>query len=64
MVVKQNELAQSAMSVGTWVKRLNRMNSELQEGMRGALNEREVFMLFGFEVLFWSVHCESLSRFL
>lgn len=34
-----NELAQSTMSVGVWVKRLNRMNSELQEGMRGAEEE-------------------------
>lgn len=41
ILVKQNELAQSAMSVGIWVKRLNRMNSELQEGMRGVEEETE-----------------------
>lgn len=41
MLVKRNELAQSAMSVGIWVKRLNRMNFELQEGMRGAEEEDE-----------------------
>lgn len=35
-LVKQIKLAQSSMSVRIWVKRLNRMNSELQEGMRGA----------------------------
>lgn len=41
MLVKQNELAQSTTSVGIWVKRRNRMNSELQEGMRGAEEESE-----------------------